>query len=314
VRHFRCVRMTDNTRVLVTGADGFIGRHLVPHLVGQGFKVIAASRSAAGSAHNVSAATLPDLSKPFDWAPLLAQCDAVVHLAAVAHRTADDELFDLVNHRATAALAETAARLDKHLVFISSIAAQSGSCSDRELTEDDPPRPTGAYGRSKLAAERAVRDAGGSFTILRPVVIYGHGEKGNLATIRKIARLPIPLPFANLRAPRSVLSVQNLSSAILVALTDARARQQAFIVSDPRPVTVGDLITHYRAASGRPAWIFPAPQTSLELMLKALGQARVWQRIGRPLVAPPTRLMALGWRPMDFSTRKPRHEKDAPAP
>jgi UDP-glucose 4-epimerase len=265
------------------------------------------------SGHNIGAAGLPDLSKPFDWAPLLEQCDAVVHLAAVAHRTADDELFDQVNHRATGALAQAAARLDKHLVFISSIAAQSGPFSDHELTEDDPPQPTNAYGRSKLAAERAIRDAGGSFTILRPVVIYGDGEKGNLATIRKIARLPIPLPFGSLTAPRSVLSVQNLSSAIATALTDARARQQTFIVSDRTPVTLADLIRHYRAVFGRPAWLFPVPQWSLELMLKVVGQTRTWQRIGCPLVAPPSKLMTLGWKPVEFSHSETCKRSDAKA-
>jgi nucleoside-diphosphate-sugar epimerase len=191
--------------------------------------------------------------------------------------------------------------LDKHLVFISSIAAQSGSFSDRELTENDPPQPTNAYGRSKLAAEEAIRKAGGSFTILRPVVVYGEGEKGNLATIRKIARLPVPLPFGGLTARRSVLSVQNLSSAITTALTDPRARRQTFIVSDPTPVTVADLIARYRAGLGRPAWLFPAPELLFELALSAAGQAPIWQRIGCPLVARPDKLLALGWNPVGFS-------------
>ncbi len=293
--------MTDPITVLVTGSDGFIGRHLVPYLATHGFDVIAASRSAAASGPNVTAAALPDLSSQFDWTPLLERCGAVVHLAGIAHTYANESIYDLVNHRATAALARSAAHLGKHLVFVSSIAAQSGSFSDRELTENDRPQPTNAYGRSKLAAEQAIRNAGGSFTILRPVVIYGEGEKGNLATIRKIARLPVPLPFGGLTAQRSVLSVQNLSSAIATALTDARARRQTFIVSDPTPVTVADLIAHYRAAIGRPAWLFPAPEALFELALRTAGQTPIWQRIGRPLVARPTKLLALGWKPVEFA-------------
>jgi len=292
--------MTEKTTVLVTGSDGFIGRHLVPYLGEHGFKVIAASRSAAASGSNISAAPLPDLSNSFDWAPLLERCDAVVHLAGIAHTYADEALYDLVNHRATETLAGNAADLGKHLVFISSIAAQSGSFSDQELTEDDTPQPTNAYGRSKLNAELAIRKAGGSFTILRPVVIYGEGEKGNLATIRKIAHWPVPLPFGGLRARRSVLSVQNLNSAITTALTDPRARRQTFIVSDPTPVTVADLIARYRAGFGRPAWLFPAPEVLFELALRAAGQTPIWQRIGCPLVARPTKLLALGWEPVEF--------------
>jgi UDP-glucose 4-epimerase len=227
--------MNDRTTVLVTGSDGFIGRHLVPYLAAQGYKVIAASRAAAAfEGPNIVAVALPDLSVPFDWQPMLQQCDAVVHLAGIAHTFADEDLYDRVNHRATEALALAAFRRNVHLVFISSIAAQSGSFSDHELTEDDLPRPNNAYGRSKLAAEQAVRATGVSFTILRPVVIYGDGEKGNFATVHKISRLPIPLPFGALTAQRSVLSVQNFNSAVATALTNSRARGEIFIVSDPK--------------------------------------------------------------------------------
>ena len=290
--------MNDQAAVLVTGSDGFIGRHLVPYLAAQGYKVIAASRTAAAFGDpNIVAAPLPDLSGPFDWQPLLQQCNAAVHLAGIAHTFADDELYDRVNHKATEALAQAAFRCGTHLVFISSIAAQSGSFSDRELTEDDPPTPNNAYGRSKLAAERAIRATGASFTILRPVVIYGDGEKGNFATVHSISRLPIPLPFGGLTAQRSVLSVQNFCSAVVTALRDPRARGETFIVSDPATPTVSEVIARYRVRLGRSPWLIPIPERWLELALKALGQGAIWQRIGRPLIARPEKLLALGWRP-----------------
>jgi nucleoside-diphosphate-sugar epimerase len=233
--------MNDQTSVLVTGSDGFIGRHLVPFLAAQGYRVIAASRTASTfEGPNISAIRLPDLSLPFDWQPLLQQANAAVHLAGIAH-TADDDLYDRVNHHATEALARAAARSGTHLVFVSSIAAQSGSFSDCELTEGDPPRPNNAYGRSKLAAEQSVGTPGASFTILRPVVIYGKGEKGNFATIHKFARLPVPLPFGGLTAQRSVLSIQNFNSAVATVLTNPRARGETFIVSDPTPLTVSSV-------------------------------------------------------------------------
>ena len=291
--------MNDQAIVLVTGADGFIGRHLVPYLAAQGYKVFAASRTTAPAFRdpNIVAVPLPDLSMSFDWQPLLQQCNAVVHLAAIAHISANDELYDRVNHRATAELAQAAFRCGTHLVFMSSVAAQSGSFSDHELTEDDPPAPTNAYGRSKLAAERSVRAAGAPFTILRPVVIYGDGEKGNFATVHKIARLPIPLPFGALTAQRSVLSVENLNSAIATILADPRARGETFMVSDPAPLTVSDLISRYRASLGRSPWLIPFPERWIELSLKSIGQSATWQRIGHTLVARPTKLLALGWKP-----------------
>jgi nucleoside-diphosphate-sugar epimerase len=290
--------MNDQTTVLVTGSDGFVGRHLVPYLAAQGYKVIAASRAASSfGGPNIVTVALPDLSLPFDWQPMLQQCDAVVHLAGIAHTFANDDLYDRVNHRATEALAAAASQCGTHLVFISSIAAQSGSFSDIELTEDDPPEPNNAYGRSKLAAEQAVRMSGASFAILRPVVIYGDGEKGNFATVHKISRLPLPLPFGGLTAQRSVLSVQNFCSAVVLSLTNPKAQGGTFIVSDPIPLTVSDVIVRYRARLGRSPWLVAIPEQWLELALKAIGKNAIWQRIGCPLVARPRKLLALGWQP-----------------
>lgn len=86
-----------------------------------------------------------------------------------------------------------------------------------------------------------------------------------------------------------------------LARTAARARRQTFIVSDPTPVTVADLIARYRAGFGRPAWLFPAPELLFELALSAAGQTPIWQRIGCPLLARPDKLLAFGWNPVEFS-------------
>ena len=186
----------------------------------------------------------------------------------------------------------------KHLVFISSIAAQSGSYSDHELTEDDFPTPNNAYGRSKFAAEQAIRAAGISFAILRPVVIYGEGEKGNFAAVHRLSRLPIPLPFGAMNAQRSVLSIQNFNSAVETALSNPRAREETFIVSDPAPVTVADIIARHRVSLGRSPWLIRVPESWIKASLKATGQGAVWERIGRPLVAPPKKcLRSAGSRP-----------------
>src|ERR1700739_4918609 len=107
--------MVSKATVLVTGSDGFIGRHLVPYLAAQGHKVIAASRSTCAELPNVTITLVPDLAQPFDWEPLLRQCDAVVHLAGIAHTFAEDDLYDRVNHQATRALAAAAFRCGVHL-------------------------------------------------------------------------------------------------------------------------------------------------------------------------------------------------------
>lgn len=294
-----CDRGGKKIRVLVTGADGFVGRHLVPFLVSRGYAVVAASRATAGfNDSEVVSISIPDLSRLFDWQPILDQCDAVVHLAGIAHKYAADDFYDRVNHRATSALARALSRgTPKHLVFVSSIAAQSGSYADSVLTEDDFPTPNNSYGRSKFAAEQAIRAAGISYTILRPVVIYGEGEKGNFAVVHRIAQLPIPLPFGSLSAQRSVLSIQNFSSAVATALENPRARGETFIVSDPKPVTVAQLIARHRKSWGKSNWLMPVPESVIRLTLRALGQNAIWERIGQPLVAPPTKLLSIGWQP-----------------
>jgi uncharacterized protein YbjT (DUF2867 family) len=94
-----------------------------------------------------------------------------------------------------------------------------------------------------------------------------------------------------------VLSIQNFNSAVATALTNSRARGETFIVSDPTPVTVAELIARYRASLGRSSWLLPIPESWLEQSLKAIGQSALWERIGCPLVAQPRKLLALGWKP-----------------
>lgn len=292
--------MNDLKTVLVTGSHGFIGRHVVCYLAQSGFAVKAASRVAPLFAHsNVTVLTIGDLTEPFDWDPLLSRCDAVVHLAGIAHTNANVELYDRVNRRATEALASTAASRGVHMIYVSTIAAQFGSSANHELTETDPANPDTAYGRSKLAAEQAVRAAGPCYTILRPVAVYGDGAKGNFATLNFLARLPIPLPLGALTAKRSILSVDNLASAIGFVLVDPRARGQTFIVSDPTPLTIPEIISRLRRSWGRSDGLIRMPEKWIEIFLQTVGKSAIWQGLGRPHVARPGKLLALGWNPVE---------------
>src|SRR6202034_3587872 len=150
----------------------------------------------------------------FDWSPYLEGITQVVHLAGIAHTGGVDvERYERVNRDATAELSAAAARSGvRHFVFVSSIRAQSGPSADHALTENDEPGPTDAYGRSKLAAEAAVRSAGVPFTILRPALFYGPGVKGNFATLLRAALSPWPLPVKDFVNRRSLLSVDNFIS------------------------------------------------------------------------------------------------------
>ena len=101
------------------------------------------------------------------------------------------------------------------------------------VREQDEPRPTNQYGRSKLAAEQAIRASGVPFTIFRPVVIYGPHPKGNMRTVVQLARSRLPLPVANFTSRRSLLGVENLISAIIFALNNPVTIGETYLVADP---------------------------------------------------------------------------------
>ena len=139
----------------------------------------------------VEVVAVPDYMQPFDWAPLLDGVEAVVHLAGIAHigPGIDAAVYDRVIHAATAELVAACRRARiKRFVFMSSVRAQSGACADRRAdrgpTRRVRPKPTAA---PSSQAEAAVQGADIAWTILRPVMVYGPGAKGNLASLQRLA-------------------------------------------------------------------------------------------------------------------------------
>ena len=288
-------------RILVTGASGFVGRALVEDLAAQGHRVRAAMRQPADIfSRSVEVVAVSDLARPLEWRTLLSDINAVVHLAGIAHITSGiaEDLYDRVNRAATAALAAAAAR-DRiaRLVFVSSIRAQAGPACDHPLTEADTPHPVDAYGRSKLAAEDAIRAAQLPFTILRPALIYGPGVKGNLADLIRLARSPWPLPLGALRNRRSLLARSNLVAAIHHALVAPAMLNETYVVGDREPLTIAEIVAALRAGLGRGPRLIPVPPSLLALALRATGRAQQWDRIGGDCIVDPAKLLAAGWQP-----------------
>jgi len=290
-----------NARVLVTGASGFIGRALVEELSLAGHRVRAAMRQPADVfRREVEVVAVSDLTRPVEWRFLLKDIDTVVHLAGVSHSAQGtaEQTYDRVNRVATAELASAARAAGiRRLIFISSVRAQSGPANDHPLEETDPPRPTDAYGRSKLAAEEAVRASNVPFTILRPALVYGPGVQGNLARLLRLVQSPWPLPFGRFRNRRSLLSRQNLIAAIRFALESAATIRETYIVADPAPLTLAEIITALRAGAARAPLLLPVPPGLIETFLKTMQRADEWDRLGCDLVTDPAKILRAGWQP-----------------
>jgi nucleoside-diphosphate-sugar epimerase len=287
-------------RILVTGASGFIGSAVSSALVAAGHRVRAASRRPNKAANEaLEWVELPDLENEVDWEPLVADMDIVLHLAAIAHRRhVDDSDYARANRVATASLAQACRRhMVKRLIFMSSIGAQTGSAADHVVTEMDEPCPITAYDRAKLAAEEEIRRSGAPFTILRSVIVYGPGAKANIALITRIAALPLPLPFGAFRNRRSLVSIDNLSQAVVLCLTSPATLNQTFIVSDPEPITLAEMFATLREAAGRSPGLIPIPPLAVRAMVIAAGRRALWDRIGRELVASSANLEKAGWVP-----------------
>lgn len=286
-------------RVLVTGSSGFIGKAVCSALTSAGHRVRAASRRPGNAGSDVEWVKLPDLESEVDWKPLIEGMDIVVHLAAIAHRSGvDSGNYNRANRVATKGLAQACRyHAVKRLIFMSSIGAQAGSAADHVVTENDEPCPITAYDRAKLEAEEEIKRAGVPFTILRPVIVYGPGAKANIALIVRIAALPIPLPFGAFRNRRSLVSIENLSAAVLFCLSGTATLNQTFIVSDPEPIMIAEMFATLREAMGRSAGLFPIPPAALRALLIRAGRQSLWDRIGRELIASSTSLRKAGWSP-----------------
>ena len=140
--------------------------------------------------------------------------------------------------------------------------------------------------------------SGVPFTILRPVVIYGPGAKGNVRTMLRIARSAWPLPFASFNNRRSLLGIDNLIAAVRLAATSPAALGQTYVVADPTPVALAQILTVLRAGMGRPPRLVPVPQRLFATLLAAFSHSDLWDRLGGSLIVDPAKLIAAGWKPV----------------
>ena len=294
-------------RVLITGASGFIGKHLTRALAKAGWDVRAAARdpSAIPAASGVERVAMADLAQRADWPALLDGVTHVVHLAGIAHAPGSlpDEVYARINAGAVGELAQAASGKVARLVFLSSVRAQAGLSAEHPLRETDIPAPTDSYGRAKLEGERVLAASGAPFTVLRSAVVYGKGVKGNIAALATLARTPAPLPLAALENRRSLLAIDNLVSAISFALEAGEAENETFLVADPEPISVADLVAAMREGLGRSPHLVKMPLGAVKRLMRSFGKEAEWERVSGSFVVDVSKLMGRGWRPV-IATRE----------
>jgi UDP-glucose 4-epimerase len=287
-------------RVLLTGASGFVGPHVVEALLAAGYRLRLAQRSAISGRPGVEAVVTGDLAGPIDWRAALEGVDHVVHMAGLAHAGPglNEALYRRINTEATLALSDAAQAAGVgRFVFLSSVKALNGAFDGPALTDADAPAPDDAYGRSKRAAEQGLAARDLDWVALRPALVYGPGVKANMAALMRLARLPVPLPLGGLAAPRSLLAVENLASAILFALSPGCPARRCYLVADPEPISVAGIVAALRAGAGRRPGLLPVPAAWLRAAAQLAGRSEAFDKLSGSLIVQPDELLRAGWRP-----------------
>jgi nucleoside-diphosphate-sugar epimerase len=278
------------SNIAITGASGFIGRHLCATLSSLGNNVISVGRQDIGS---------PDLARRFEGV------QALVHLAGRAHvlrESTSAEEFRDVNVR----LVQTTARAARsagvgRFVFLSS-AGVLGSRSPRGGFHDhSSPSPYDLYTSSKLDAEEwlnAELDGNMELAILRPPLVYGPGARGNFMRLLRFALKGVPLPIGNLREQRSMIGIRNLVDLIGVLVADPRVKRETLLAADRETTSVCELYRTVSRLSGHDPWLARAPSSMLEWLLRLTGRRSDIARLLHAFLLKPTFAESkFGWTP-----------------
>lgn len=218
-------------KIIITGATGFVGRNLSQYLTSQADDVIALS--------------LRDKAYQLN-----SDADAIIHLAGKAHdtkNTSEESDYYRINTDLTKALFDKFLQSDiKDFIFFSSVKAAADTI-EGVLTEDSKANPQTAYGKSKLKAETYLLSkqlpSNKRLIIIRPCMIHGEGNKGNLNLLYKVVKLGIPWILASYDNRRSFISIDNLNFAIHAVLHNSQVASGVYQVADDSAISTNQLIT-----------------------------------------------------------------------
>jgi nucleoside-diphosphate-sugar epimerase len=296
------------TRVLVTGATGFIGAALCEAVAQAGYQVRAALRSGRSIPNAaVEHVVVGDINSTCDWSAALEGVDAVLHAAArvhMAHDGADSQaLYAETNERGTQCLASAAARAKvRRFVYLSSVKVNGEETRDRAYTPFDEPHPQGAYGISKWHAEKHIMQIAAlscmETTIVRAPLVYGPGVRANFLRLLRLVDRGWPLPLGAVHNKRSLVNIWNLCDLLVHVLRHPSAPGHTWMVSDAEDLSTVNLLRRIGDAMDRQVRLFSVPVGLVQLCAGLVGRRAEITRLCSSLTVDITHTRAaLGWTP-----------------
>lgn len=267
-------------KILVTGANGFVGTALLEHFGSlPGIDVTGVSRSIVAAVPKNASIEYVDSLDDFDQlSKLLNPADVVIHAAGKAHvmkkqSKEDLEEYDRVNSELTFRLARSAATCGvKRFIYLSSIKVNGESTKPGTAYRSDSiPHPVDAYGKSKLSAEKKLlevaEETGLEVVIIRPPLVYGPGVKGNMEMLTKLVRSGFPLPFRSIQTnKRSMVSLDNLLDLLKNCLVNPAAPGEIFLVSDDHDLSTFEVVSLLKKYTGSRSLLLPFPRNVFHLL------------------------------------------------
>lgn len=260
--------LDDSCLALVTGGSGLVGSHLVERLLTLGVRVrciVRATSSLRWLPASKIELTKADLATGEGLAEALSGVDAVFHVAGVTKAISPEEYYRgnlLGTENLLRACEERGGELPR-FIHVSSLAAIGPSVSARPISEDAEPHPLTHYGRSKLAAEKAVRGSrlGRTAVIVRPPAVYGPRDTDVFQILRAASRGWL-MRIGREESYASLIYVKDLAEALIAAAACDAARGHTFFVADPKPVSWTEFAAIAARLSGKrlrtvfvPAWL-----------------------------------------------------------
>ena len=296
------------SRVLVTGATGFVGTQLVSALQAAGAEVWAALRATSQSEQGSRMPVLQfDLERPMEiQIEQLRHFDTIYHVAALVHvMRAGREIeacYERQNSLASAVLAQRAAAAGvRNFVYLSSIKVNGERTLREPFTRHDAPSPQDAYARSKLSAERALlREAAGTMrvVIVRPPLVYGPGVGANFRKLMALVNRGAPLPFGAIENRRSLVSVWNLVDFLTRCIANPAAAGGVWLISDGEDVSTPRLLNMVGRGLGKSPRLLRVPVQMLRAAGTIVGRRGEIDRLVESLqVDISDTRVTLGWQP-----------------